>query len=39
MGSAAMQLKGIGAKEIVGVCFAIAYKDPYVPFEKPPYKK
>ena len=39
MGSAAMQLKGIGAKEIVGVCFAIAYKDPYVPFEKPPYEK
>ena len=39
MGSAAMQIKGLGAKEIVGVCFAIAYKDPYVPFEKPPYKK
>lgn len=38
MGSAAMQLKGLGAKEIVGVCFAIAYKDPYVPFEKPAYK-
>ena len=35
MGSAAFTLKGIGAKEIVGVCFAIAYKDPFVPFEKP----
>ncbi len=39
MGSAAMQLRGLGAKEIVGVCFAIAYKDPYVPFEKPAYQK
>lgn len=39
MGSAAFVLRGMGAKEIVGVCFAIAYKDPYVPFEKPAYKK
>lgn len=39
MGSAAFALRGLGAKEIVGVCFAIAYKDPYVPFEKPAYKK
>lgn len=39
MGSAAFALRGIGAKEIVGVCFAIAFKDPYVPFEKPPYQQ
>ena len=38
MGAAAAMLRGIGAKEIVGVCFAIAYKDPYVPFDKPPYQ-
>ncbi len=38
MGAAATMLRGIGAKEIVGVCFAIAYKDPYVPFEKPLYQ-
>lgn len=39
MGSAAVTVKGMGAKEIVGVCFAIAYRDPYVPFEKPAYMK
>ena len=39
MGSAAVTLRGLGAKEIVGVCFAIAYKDPYVPFEKPAYQR
>ena len=38
MGSAAFALRGMGAKEIVGVCFAIAYRDPYVPFEKPAYR-
>ena len=38
MGSAAFALRSIGAREIVGVCFAIAYRDPYVPFEKPPYQ-
>ena len=38
MGSAAFVLRGLGAKEIVGVCFAIAYRDPYVPFEKPPHQ-
>ena len=39
MGSAAFALRGIGAKEIVGVCFAIAFKDPYVPFEKLPHQQ
>ena len=38
MGGAAVHLRGLGAKEIVGVCFAIAYRDPYVPFEKPAYR-
>ena len=39
MGAAASALRGGGAREIVGVCFAIAYKDPYIPFAKPPYEK
>ena len=37
MGAAASVLRGLGAREIVGVCLAIAYKDPFVPFEKPPH--
>lgn len=34
MANAASLLRGSGAKEIVGVTFAIAYLDPYIPFEK-----
>ena len=34
MGNSATLIKGLGAKEIVGVCVSIAYKDKYVPFEK-----
>ena len=30
MGAAAMALRSVGAREIVGVCFAIAYLDPHV---------
>ncbi len=39
MGAAAAALRAGGAKEIVGVCFAIAYKDPFVPFERPAYER
>ena len=43
VGAAAMQLKALGAKQIIGATLAIAYKDRYVPFEKGdrflPYKK
>ena len=34
MGNSAMLIKGLGAKEIVGVAISVAYKDKYVPFEK-----
>lgn len=34
MGACAMLIKGLGAKEVVGACMAIAFKDKYVPFEK-----
>lgn len=34
MANAAVLLRGSGAKKIVGVAFAIAYLDPYIPFEK-----
>ncbi len=34
MGNAAMMIKGLGAKEIVGVCLSVAYKDKYVPFKE-----
>ena len=33
MGSCAMLLRSVGAKEIVGAALAVAYKDKYVPFE------
>ncbi len=39
MGAAAAALRGGGARETVGVCFAIAFKDPYVPFEKNAYER
>lgn len=34
MGNSAMLIKGLGAKEVVGVCLSVAYKDRYVPFKK-----
>ena len=34
MANAATILRGCGAKSIVGASFAIAYLDPYIPFEK-----
>lgn len=34
MGSCAMLIKGLGAKEIIGACIAIAFKDKYTPFAK-----
>ena len=34
MGASAMLIKGLGAKEIVGACIAIAFRDKYKPFEK-----
>lgn len=34
MGAAAMLLKMSGAGKIYGACFAIAYKDAYIPFKK-----
>jgi len=34
MGACAMLIKGLGAKEVVGSCIAIAFKDKYKPFEK-----
>ena len=33
MGACATLIKGLGAKEIVGACMAVAYRDPYTPFE------
>ena len=32
MGNSAMLIKGLGAKEIVGVCLAISFNDKYKPF-------
>ena len=34
MGHCAMLLRGLKAKEVVGACLAIAYKDKYTPFKK-----
>lgn len=34
MGASAMLIKGLGAKEVLGACVAIAFKDKYKPFEK-----
>ena len=34
MGACAMLIKGLGAKEVMGACMAIAFKDKYTPFEK-----
>ncbi|MBO7303828.1 MAG: ComF family protein [Clostridia bacterium] len=43
LAASAMQLKALGAKQIIGAAIAIAYKDRYVPFAKGdrflPYKK
>ena len=33
MGASAMQIKALGAKEIIGVCIAIAFRDKHVYFE------
>ncbi len=42
MGAAAMLIRGLGAKEIIGASISIAYKDPYKKFQKgdrfKPYK-
>lgn len=32
MGNCAMLLRGLGAKEVVGVCVSVAFKDKYTPF-------
>lgn len=32
MGASAMLIRAIGAKEVIGVCMAITYKDEYTPF-------
>lgn len=37
MANAAALLRGNGARKIVGAAFAIAYLDPYIPFEKSAY--
>ena len=37
LGNAAVLLRSLGAKEIVGVCFAIAYLDPYTPAREREY--
>ena len=37
MGSAAMLIRGVGAKEVVGVCMAITYKDKYKPMVRIDY--
>ena len=34
MGACAMLIKGLGAKEVIGACIAIAFKDKYTPFAK-----
>ncbi len=36
MGAAAMMIRGLEAKEVVGVCLAIAFRDRHVPFAKTP---
>ncbi len=37
MGKSAALIKALGAKEIVGVCLSIAYRDKYIPFAKPEF--
>ena len=34
MGTLAMLLRALGAKKIIGVCIAVAYRDEYRPFLK-----
>lgn len=36
LGNSAMLIRGLGAKQVIGVCMAIAYTDSYVPFETKP---
>ncbi len=35
MGNSATMIHGLGAKEIIGICISIAYKDKYIPFARP----
>lgn len=39
LGGCAMLLRGLGAKEITGVCLGIAFSDKYTPFLKPHFKR
>ena len=39
LGGCAMLLRGLGAKEIIGVCLGIAFSDKYTPFQRPNFKK
>ncbi len=34
MGACAMLIKGLGAKQVLGACMAVAFKDKYTPFAK-----
>lgn len=34
MGACAMEAHALGAREVVGACISIAYKDPYTPFRR-----